>query len=98
MTEGYKFEILETEKLDSGCKYKISLEVPMRDGWFEDVYFCIQKARDLIPVKLKHRENKDGIVYFETEEDIFLETRAIYQYYFSYKCSSYASCVVETRF
>ena len=24
------------------------------------------------------------VAYFETEEDIFLETRAIYQYYFSY--------------
>jgi hypothetical protein len=85
MTEGYKFKIKETEKLDNGCKYKIFLEVPMKDGWFEDVYFCIQKGRDLIPIKLKHKENKDAIVYFETEEDIFLETRAIYQYYFSYK-------------
>ena len=60
----YKFRIEETEKLDNGCNYKVSLEVPMKDGWFEDVYFCIQKARNLIPVKLKHRENKDGIVYF----------------------------------
>jgi pullulanase len=89
MTEGYKFKIKETEKLDNGCKYKIFLEVPMKDGWFEDVYFCIQKGRDLIPIKLKHKENKEGIVYFETEEDIFLETRAIYQYYFSYKCDGF---------
>ena len=89
MTEGYKFKIKETEKLDNGCKYKIFLEVPMKDGWFEDVYFCIQKGRDLIPIKLKHKENKDAIVYFETEEDIFLETRAIYQYYFSYKCDGF---------
>ena len=39
MTEGYKFKINETEKLDNGCKYSISLELPMKDGWFEDVYF-----------------------------------------------------------
>ena len=93
MTEGYKFKIEEKEKLDNGCKYKIFLEVPMKDGWFEDVYFCIQKGRDLIPFKLKHKENKDGIVHFETEEDVFLETRAIYQYYFSYKCDGFSEGV-----
>ena len=42
MTEGYKFKINEIEKLDSGCKYKVSLELPMKDAWFEDVYFCVQ--------------------------------------------------------
>ena len=95
MTEGYKFKINETEKLDNGCKYSISLELPMKDGWFEDVYFCVQKGRDLIPIKLKHKENKDGIVYFHTEEDIFLETRAIYKYYFSYKCDGFRRFIKE---
>ena len=95
MTEGYKFKINETEKLDNGCRYKVSLELPMKDGWFEDVYFCVQRGRDLIPIKLKHKENKDGIVYFETEEDIFLETRAIYKYYFSYKCDGFRRFVKE---
>lgn len=86
---GYKFKIEETEKLDNGCKYKVSLELPMKDGWFEDVYFCVHKGNQFIPVRLKHKENKDGVVYFETEEDIFLETRAIYKYYFSYKVDGF---------
>lgn len=85
----YNFKIKETEKLGNGCKYKVSLELPMKDGWFEDVYFCIQKGSQLIPIKLKHKENKDDVVYFETEEDLFLETRAIYKYYFSYKVDGF---------
>lgn len=84
-----KFKIVETEKLDNGCKYKVSLELPMKDGWFEDVYFCVHKGDQFFPIRLKHKENKDGIVYFETEEDIFLETRAIYKYYFSYKVDGF---------
>ncbi|MGN1371716.1 MAG: alpha-amylase family glycosyl hydrolase [Candidatus Coprovivens sp.] len=84
-----KFNITETVKLDNGCKYKVTLELPMKDGWFEDVYFCVQKGNQLMPIKLKHKENKDGIVYFETEEDVFLETRAIYKYYFSYKVDGF---------
>ena len=83
------FKIVETEKLENGCKYKVSLELPMKDGWFEDVYFCVHKGSQFIPIKLKHKENKDGIVYFETEEDVFLETRAIYKYYFSYKVDGF---------
>lgn len=85
----YNFKVKETEKLDNGCKYKVSLELPMKDGWFEDVYFCVHKGNQFIPIRLKHKENKDGIVYFETEEDIFLETRAIYKYYFSYKVDGF---------
>ena len=84
-----KFNIIETIKLDNGCKYKVTLELPMKDGWFEDVYFCVHKGNHLIPIKLKHKENKDGIVYFETDEDVFLETRAIYNYYFSYKVDGF---------
>ena len=95
MAQNYKFKIVETEKHDNGCKFKVSIELPMSDGWFEDVYFCVQKGTDLIPVKLKHKENKDGIVYFETEEDIFLETRAIYKYYFSYKCDGLRRFIKE---
>lgn len=85
----YKFKIEETEKLDKGCKYKVSLKLPMKEGWFEDVYFCVHKGDQFIPIKLKHKENKDGIVYFETEEEIFLETRAMYKYYFSYKVDGF---------
>ena len=42
----------------------------------------IEKGNEKIPVKLNHKENKDGKIYFEGE--VFLDTRAIYRYYFSY--------------
>ena len=72
-----KFKIKETETFRNGCKYKITLKLPMSEGWFEDVYFCVQKGNQVIPFRLKHKENKNDYVYFETEQDIFLETRAI---------------------
>ena len=72
MTEGYKFKINEIEKLDNGCKYSISLELPMKDGWFEDVYFCVQKGRDLIPIKLKH---KDELLTDDEEDEYVLYTK-----------------------
>ena len=95
MIDSSNYKIIETEKLDNGCKYRVSLELPMKDGWFEDVYFCVQKGRELIPIKMKHKENKNGIVYFETEQDVFLETRAIYKYYFSYKCDGFRRFIKE---
>ena len=35
MADGYRFKINETEKLENGCKYSMSLELPMKDGAFE---------------------------------------------------------------
>lgn len=103
--KAYKFKIEEVEEKDKqlevfdskleGKNFKVSLELPMKDGWFEDIYFCVQKGAQIIPFKLKHKENKDGIVYFETENDIFLETRAIYKYYFSYKVDGFRRFIKE---
>ena len=92
-----KFKIKETETFRNGCKYKITLKLPMSEGWFEDVYFCVQKGNQVIPFRLKHKENKNDYVYFETEQDIFLETRAIYKYYFSYKVDGFRRFVKENN-
>lgn len=89
MIDVRNFKIIETEKSDKGCKYRVSLELSMEKGWFEDIYFCVQKGNEILPFKLKHKMNKDGVGYFESEDDVFLETRAIYKYYFSYKCDGY---------
>ena len=28
-----KYEIKEIDRLENGCRYNISLELPMKDGW-----------------------------------------------------------------
>ena len=81
MSSEFLYNITPVEKHDNGNKYLIRVEVPL-DGWYDDVYFLIEKGNEKIPVKLNHKENKDGKIYFEGE--VFLDTRAIYRYYFSY--------------
>ena len=82
MNKNIDFKIDEIMKNDKGAKYKISIKVPMEFGWIEDMYFVIEKGLERISYKLKHIKNEDGYVVFEN--DIFLETRALYKYYFSY--------------
>ncbi|MBQ7105764.1 MAG: hypothetical protein IJN90_07900 [Bacilli bacterium] len=79
----FLFNIKEVEKYDSGAKYHIEVEVPM-SAWYDDMYFVV---KDFNEFKLKHKENKDGKVYFEG--DIELPTRALYSYYFSYFADGY---------
>ena len=81
MSSEFLYSITPVEKHDNGNKYLIRVEVPL-DGWYDDVYFMIEKGNEKIPVKLNHKENRDGKIYFEGE--VFLDTRAIYRYYFSY--------------
>ena len=81
MSSEFLYSITPVDKHDNGNKYLIRVEVPL-DGWYDDVYFMIEKGNEKIPVKLNHKENKDGKIYFEGE--VYLDTRAIYRYYFSY--------------
>ena len=81
MSSEFLYSITPVDKHDNGNKYLIRVEVPL-DGWYDDVYFMIEKGNEKIPVKLNHKENRDGKIYFEGE--VFLDTRALYRYYFSY--------------
>ena len=82
MNNNIKFNIEEIKKIDNGKQYLVTLELPIQNGWFEEVYFILKKGNDIIPYKLKHKKNENGKVIFEGE--IPIETRAIYNYYFSY--------------
>ena len=82
MSSEFLYSINLVEKHNNGNKYLISVELPLDRYWYDDMYFVIEKGNEKIPVKLNHKENKDGKIYFEGE--IFLDTRAIYRYYFSY--------------
>lgn len=82
MSSEFLYKIRPVEEFDNGNKSLISVEVPLDRYWYDDVYFVFEKGNERIPVKLNHKENKDGKIYFEGE--VFLDTRAIYRYYFSY--------------
>ena len=66
MSSEFLYSITPVEKHDNGNKYLIRVEVPL-DGWYDDVYFMIEKGNEKLPVKLNHKENKDGNIYFEGE-------------------------------
>ena len=81
MSSNLSYEITPIEETENGMKYHIKITAPMT-GWYDDMYFVVEKGQEKISYKINHSENKDGFVYFE--EDITLDTRAIYRYYFSY--------------
>ena len=82
MSSEFLYSITPVEKYDNGNKYLINVEVPLDRYWYDDMYIVIEKGNEKIPVKLNHKENRDGKIYFEG--GVFLDTRAIYRYYFSY--------------
>ena len=82
MSSDFLYNITPIEKSTDGNKYRITVELPLDIYWYDDMYFIIEKGNEKIPIKLNHKENRDGVIYFEGE--VFLETRAIYRYYFSY--------------
>ena len=82
MSSEFLYSITPVEKYDNGNKYLINVEVPLDRYWYDDMYIVIEKGNEKIPVKLNHKENRDGKIYFEG--GVFLDIRAIYRYYFSY--------------
>lgn len=79
----FLFNISEVEDLEDGKKFHVLVEVPMT-AWYDDMIFVVKNGPE---VKLKHKENKDGKVYFEG--DVSLPTKAIYSYYFAYFADGY---------
>lgn len=76
----------EIEKLEHSAKYKITIELPIDIGWIDYLDLIIEKGNEILIFALKYIENKDDKIIFETE--IYLDTRAIYHYYFKYKVNN----------
>lgn len=74
------FRIMELNKNENGCNYHIEIAIPMEYGWVNMVDFAINRNWKSYFFPLKHKENKNGYAYFEN--DIFLETWALYQFFF----------------
>ena len=74
------FRIMELNKNENGCNYHIEIAIPMEYGWVNMVDFAINRNWKSYFFPLKHKENKNWYAYFEN--DIFLETWALYQFFF----------------
>ena len=51
-------------------KFKITLEVPLADKWYDDVYFVCFNQKDTFTYKVNYKEKDDNTIYFETIAEI----------------------------
>ncbi|MBR1386078.1 MAG: glycoside hydrolase family 13 protein [Bacilli bacterium] len=80
-----EFNIFEIEKNDNKVKYNVRIKVPESFGWIERMKFITEANGIRSAYQLKHEKNEDGFVYFSGE--VFLNTCAIYNYYFSFEAN-----------
>lgn len=72
--------IEELENTNDGKKFKIGIAIPMGYGWIDPVNFVIEEGFNTYYYKLNYIKSDNGKAYFEA--DVFLETKALYRYYF----------------
>lgn len=82
MDSNVNFKIEPIKEINNGKKYKVSIYVPTKLGWIDNVNFVIEDGNKIYAYKLNHQKNEDDKALFQTEVD--LSTKAIYRYYFSY--------------
>jgi len=82
MDSNVNFKIESIKEINNGKKYKVSIYVPTKLGWIDNVNFVIEDGNKIYAYKLNHQKNEDGKALFETEVE--LSNKAIYRYYFSY--------------
>jgi len=74
------FEITSLNKTEEGELYHIEVNIPEKYGWIDNVKFIITNNNQFYNLPFEKKEQ--GLVTFST--DIFLKTRAIYNFIFSY--------------
>ena len=60
-------------------KFRITLEVPLANKWYDDVYFVCFNQKDTFTYKVGYKNKDDKTIYFETEVEI--PDSALYQCY-----------------
>ena len=70
------------KKIDNN-KFIVSLEVPLEDKWYDDVFFNCFNSNNHYSFKLNHKENKEGSIIFEN--DIELPDSALYNTFINCK-------------
>lgn len=79
------FKIDLIEKQEDKNLYKVTINIPMSKGWIERVKLVVKDSKEEKTFQLKHLNNKDDMVSFSS--DVYLNTKAIYHYYFSYEAN-----------
>lgn len=75
------FNIKETKHHKDGNEYKVIIKLP-DSGWIDEINFNVNIGNETIDFPMKHIKHDGKFNHFET--NIYLDTRAIYRYYFSY--------------
>ena len=75
---------LRFDKIDNN-KYRVILEVPLDNKWYDDVHLNCFNSKDYFDFKLEHKDNNAGIVKFEGV--IELPDSALY--------NTFISCVID---
>ena len=80
--------IVSLEKGDNWERFRITVHLPMVNGWFEQVRLNVIKSESEwngARYEIQHKEN--DVEYAIFEADVMLETSALYYYYISYVCN-----------
>ncbi len=76
-------------KGDDWEKFRVSIKLPLSDGWYENVQLHIIENGSFnlngTTCNINHKENDESYAIFES--DITLQVSALYYYYISYKCN-----------
>lgn len=81
-----KYQIVSLEKGNDWERFNVTVNLPMKYGWFERVSMHILNSNfDALgqPNRFQHKENDENYAIFEIE--ITLSTSALYYFYFSYE-------------
>lgn len=90
--ESVKTNINLINKKENGNDYEIVMQIPMDLGWIEDVNFII----DNNTYHMDYLKTEDNFAYFKT--NLYLETKAIYHYYFSFKANGNSFEIKDNKF
>ncbi len=81
-----EFSIDKIEEKEDGNVYRIKVKIPASYGFIDNMYFITESNIRNHYNKLDFVKHEDGYVYFA--KDVFLQTSAIYHYYFTYDANS----------
>lgn len=73
--------IVLVDSFENGNNYKVNIST-YDNGFIDNMYLVILSGNETLYFPMKHIKYENNINYFET--NIFLETKAIYKYYFFY--------------
>lgn len=85
MSKRVEHQITPMGKWEKGEIFRIKIRIPMELGWIEQVNFWIGSKEKQTAHLLGFKRNDDMFAYFE--EMVYLETKAMYLYHFSFRAS-----------